>query len=117
MELALSLGWMVFVSWLILRAFKQRNLFPVLGEAPPSGEIPPRMSVIIPARNEGRNLTRCINALRNQHYPVDRLLIVIVDDHSSDETFAIASAMQHFSSQVIAIKSSPLPPGWSGANH
>ena len=44
----------------------------------------PLISVIIPARNEQRNIQRCIQALLNQTYP--NYEIIVVDDRSSDAT-------------------------------
>lgn len=51
-----------------------------------------QISVIIPARNEEKNIGRLLDSLRLQTYP-DRLYeIIVVDDHSSDKTAAIAEA-------------------------
>jgi glycosyltransferase involved in cell wall biosynthesis len=50
----------------------------------------PTVDVIIAARNEAAMLTRCLDALRIQDYPAERLRVVVVDDHSTDDTAAIA---------------------------
>jgi cellulose synthase/poly-beta-1,6-N-acetylglucosamine synthase-like glycosyltransferase len=63
MELALSFGWMAFVFWLILRAYGQRGLLPVLRPVAAIIRDPPNISVIVPARNEGHNLPRCLDGL------------------------------------------------------
>jgi biofilm PGA synthesis N-glycosyltransferase PgaC len=42
------------------------------------------ISVIIPIRNEGRNLETLIHGLSNQTYPSTDFEVIIVDDHSSD---------------------------------
>jgi cellulose synthase/poly-beta-1,6-N-acetylglucosamine synthase-like glycosyltransferase len=49
----------------------------------------PRAAVVIAARNEEGPLPRCLDALLRQDYPADRLLIVVVDDHSTDGTAAV----------------------------
>lgn len=44
------------------------------------------ISVVIPARNEEGNIGACIEAILNQNYPRELLEIVVVDDHSTDDT-------------------------------
>ncbi len=52
-----------------------------------------KISVIVPARNEEKNIAACINSLINQHYPSELLQIIIVDDESEDGTWIIASSL------------------------
>ncbi|NLP12134.1 glycosyltransferase [bacterium] len=68
----------------------------------------PRVVVIIPARNEAKDLGRCLDALQRQSYPTDRYEILVVDDDSSDDTAAVAQAHG-----VRCVLSKSLPPGWS----
>ena len=49
----------------------------------------PRVSVLIPARNEERTLPNLLPALRRQSF--QPLKVIVIDDHSSDRTAAIAS--------------------------
>ena len=49
----------------------------------------PRVSVIVPARNEEEHLGECLQALRDQEYPGD-WEVVVVDDRSADTTGEIA---------------------------
>lgn len=44
-------------------------------------------SVIIAARNESETITNCLNAIFQQDYPSDLFEVIVVDDHSTDETF------------------------------
>ena len=48
------------------------------------------ISVIIPARNESSNIATCIEAILAQHYPKELLEVIVVDDHSEDDTADIA---------------------------
>ncbi len=50
----------------------------------------PSATVIVAARNEEENIRDCLVALNNLIYPEEKLEIIIVDDHSEDNTFAIA---------------------------
>jgi poly-beta-1,6-N-acetyl-D-glucosamine synthase len=46
-------------------------------------------SVVIAARNEEKNIEKCIQSLIGQTYPADKYEIIIVDDGSIDETASI----------------------------
>jgi glycosyltransferase involved in cell wall biosynthesis len=51
----------------------------------------PFVSVIVPEYNEARSISRCLDSIRNQRYPRDRIEIIVVDDGSTDESSSIAS--------------------------
>lgn len=46
----------------------------------------PTVTVIVAARDEEKNILRCLNSLNNLNYPDDKLEIIIVDDQSTDKT-------------------------------
>jgi cellulose synthase/poly-beta-1,6-N-acetylglucosamine synthase-like glycosyltransferase len=48
-----------------------------------------KVSLIIAVRNESRNLQNLLNSLFQQNYPPHLLEIIIVDDHSTDNTFKL----------------------------
>lgn len=52
----------------------------------------PLVSVLVPARNEARDIERCLQAVLAQDYP-GRLEIVVVDGASSDETVLVAKGV------------------------
>ena len=64
------------VLWLRYRPF------PVL-----RGDDVPRLSVVIPAYNEGPMVERSIASVIRADYPADRLEVLVVDDGSRDDTF------------------------------
>jgi chlorobactene glucosyltransferase len=117
MELALSFGWMAFVFWLILRAYGQRGLLPVLRPVAAIIRDPPNISVIVPARNEGHNLPRCLDGLLAQNYPPDRLTIIVANDNSTDNTRALAASFASGFRQLKIIDCPPLPAHWCGKPH
>jgi cellulose synthase/poly-beta-1,6-N-acetylglucosamine synthase-like glycosyltransferase len=47
------------------------------------------VTVLVPARNEEKNIVNCLNSLINQNYPRDKLQIVVIDDDSNDKTAQI----------------------------
>ncbi len=118
MELVFSSLWLAIVVWLILRAFNQRGLLPRLSAAPPPlANVAPPITVIIPARNEEANIERCLRSLLAQDYPANRLKVLVIDDHSADDTAAIVRAIATQHPQVSLISSPPLPPRWIGKSH
>ncbi len=52
-----------------------------------------RVSVIIPARNEAGRIEACLRSLAVQAYPGELTEIIVVDDHSTDDTALAVSAM------------------------
>lgn len=44
------------------------------------------ISVIIPARNEAANIKTCVISILQQHYPQTLFEVIVIDDHSTDET-------------------------------
>jgi len=46
----------------------------------------PQISVIVAARNEEENILECLIALNNLEYPESKIEIIIVNDHSTDNT-------------------------------
>jgi len=73
----------------------------------------PRISVLIPARNEATTLPHLLSALgRQRQRPLE---VIVVDDHSSDGTGAIALAAAA-DLPLRVITPPPLPAGWCGKN-
>jgi chlorobactene glucosyltransferase len=117
-DLILSLIWLAAVVWLIMRALGQRNLLRQLETVePPPADQAPDVAMIIPARDEAANIARCLSSLVAQTYPAARRRIVLIDDHSSDATLAIATALAQDCPQLAVLRSPPLPPHWTGKSH
>ena len=49
-----------------------------------------RVSVLIAARNEGSNIEKLLQSLYNQSFDKTLFEVIIVDDHSSDDTFEVS---------------------------
>jgi hopene-associated glycosyltransferase HpnB len=85
----------------------------------PRAPAPPRwpeVAVIVPARNEAPHVGAAIASLLDQHY-AGAFSVVLVDDHSSDGTAAIAraAALQLCKAdRLTVVAARALPPGWSG---
>ncbi len=50
----------------------------------------PLVSAIITTKNEERNIENCLQSIKNQTYPQEKIEIIVVDNHSSDSTGKIA---------------------------
>ncbi len=46
----------------------------------------PSVSVVIPARNEEKNIAECLHSIAQSHYPVNCFEIIVVNDRSNDNT-------------------------------
>jgi chlorobactene glucosyltransferase len=106
------------MAWLIARAIQQRGLLPRLDPAfPPRADGAPRISLIVPARDEEANIGACLRSLLGQDYPRNCFHIVVVDDHSADATATIVEDLVQAHPQITLIRSPPLPPCWTGKTH
>jgi chlorobactene glucosyltransferase len=74
----------------------------------------PKVSVILPARNEEKYIAKCLDSLLKQSYP--NFEIVAINDSSSDRTDEIIQKYRMKSSKVVAINAGPKPEEWIGKN-
>lgn len=83
---------------------------------PPTPEGPmPRVSVLVPARDEERVIADVLASLRDQEGV--QLEIRVLDDGSGDRTAEIVETVAAQDSRVTLMTGTPLPPGWKGKNH
>jgi chlorobactene glucosyltransferase len=115
--LALSLAWLAAVLLLISRALRQRRLFQEVSDRRLSVGGHPKLAIIVPARNEERNIGLCIESLRAQRYPETCLSIVAVDDNSSDGTAEILKGFAAASNGLTVFRAPALPASWTGKSH
>ncbi|MBI4001536.1 MAG: glycosyltransferase family 2 protein [Nitrospira defluvii] len=55
------------------------------------GSTAPRVTVLVPCRNEERFITACVESILDNDYPKNRLEILVIDGMSHDETRTIVS--------------------------
>jgi chlorobactene glucosyltransferase len=75
----------------------------------------PSVSIIVPARNEERNLPRLLPSLLRQRYP--NYEIVVVDDQSEDDTPRILARFASEDKRLKVVRGAKLPKGWLGKPH
>ena len=92
-----------------------RSVGALRDESPAPPPAPRRVSIIVAARNEQRNIREALQSLLQLGYPAYEL--IVVDDRSEDETGRILDEMAAADSRLRVIHVELLPPGWLGKNH
>ena len=72
----------------------------------------PRISVLVPARNEESCISDCVKSLLAQQYTDFQL--IVLDDNSTDRTWEILQGYAHNDPRLRLIKGKPLPDDWLG---
>ncbi|MFM7184582.1 MAG: glycosyltransferase family 2 protein [Planctomycetota bacterium] len=76
---------------------------------------PPRVSVLVPARNEARAIGRlCHDVLASMGVDLE---LVVLDDGSTDGTSEIVAGIAARDPRVRPMRGAPLPAGWCGKQH
>jgi len=74
----------------------------------------PMISILVPARNEERNIATCVQSLLFQDYP--SFEIIVLDDQSNDDTHAILVEIAKGNPLLRVISGSPTPENQGGKN-
>jgi glycosyltransferase involved in cell wall biosynthesis len=76
------------------------------------GQIWPKISLVIPACNEGETIQAAMNSLLKVDYP--NLEVIVVNDRSDDKTRQIVDQFSMIDDRIIPVHVNYLPPGWLG---
>jgi len=106
--LAASL-WIVPPAITMWRIRRSRDLVDTPTDVPADR---PLVSVIVPARDERRNIEPCVRSALAGRY--DALEVVVVDDRSADGTGDAARAIGREDPRVRVVENPELPEGWFG---
>ena len=108
----------IIATWLYLVAYVVKSLkqTPLLDSFEKSTIIKnfPKVSIILPARNEEKYIARCLDSLLKQDYP--NFEIIAINDSSTDRTEVI---MQHYAARdprILVVNAKSKPVGWVGKN-
>jgi len=74
----------------------------------------PKVSIIVPARNEEETILKCLQSLLSQDY--DNYEVIVIDDSSTDKTLQIISEISKEHRNLIVVKAPPRPDDWVGKN-
>lgn len=91
--------------------FREPPALSPVADAPGS----PRLSVLIPARNEELGIAACVESVLASR--VVELEVIVLDDQSSDRTAEIVREIAAWDPRVRLETAPPLPDGWCGKQH
>ncbi len=104
-----SLRVMIFLLVQVLIALTNILLMKRLGKFPKANR-QPKVSILVPARNEEETIQDCINSLLKQDYA--NFELIVLNDNSNDRTEEILNSIQ--SNRLRIIKGKTLPESWIG---
>jgi len=67
-----------------------------------------KFSIIIPARNEEENIEKCLQSIIQQNYPSALFEVIVIDDHSTDNTSFIVEDIKKKYTNIKLLKLSDL---------
>lgn len=115
------LFWLALVTLLLMAAgtieavLGNRSLVDLSNVPPMTGETVPRVSIIIPARNEARNIATALQSVLHLDYPDYE--VCVINDRSTDNTREILDTMAQQEPRLHVVHMTDLPDGWLGKNH
>jgi chlorobactene glucosyltransferase len=104
-----ALPWVLLPLAMLWRLGKSTPLDEYPAEPPMN---PPLVSIVIPARDEARNIEACVRSVLCSSWP--NLELLVVDDHSTDGTGEIVRRIAASDARVRVIDNPDLPAGWFG---
>ena len=106
----------VFLAWVSLTSsmYKSFTKTPYLDKFDNSSNQIPKVSIILPARNEEKFIGKCLESFVNQDYT--NYEIMAIDDSSDDKTWEIIEKYAKKSDKVVPVKAASKPDGWMGKN-
>ena len=112
--IAIMAGVMGTWAWLIKDMISTYMKTPHLDILTKSRQGTPRVSIILPARNEEKYVGRCLESLLDQKY--SEYEVIAVDDSSNDRTGEIIKLHAKKDPRVVYVIADPKPDGWMGKN-
>ena len=95
----------------------RRKMDRLRGIAPPLPESPPRVTAMVPVRDEAAGIEACLRGLLDQDYSADRLDVVVANDRSTDGTGDILDRLADREPRLRVLHVRDLPAGWLGKPH
>ena len=111
---AILIGVSMTWAFLIKSMIDSIRLTPYLDEFERKEHANPKVSIILPARNEEEFIGKCLDSLIEQDYT--NYEIIVVDDSSDDATGKIISEYAKKNSKIIPVSAQIKPEGWMGKN-
>ena len=109
-----ALAALSLVLFAVNAATTRRLTVPRSPAVPPEGA-GPRISVVVPARDEARGIEEAVRSHLAQDYA--NLEVIVVDDRSSDGTAAILARLAASNPRLVVVSGVEPPAGWLGKPH
>ncbi|PKP33245.1 MAG: hypothetical protein CVT99_01980 [Bacteroidetes bacterium HGW-Bacteroidetes-16] len=96
----------ISMAYLLVMIIITIGWFSLDKSVPPPGNTQKKVTVLVAARNEEHTIVNLLKSLEQQHYPKALFKVVIVDDHSTDQTFEVITnfAQIHAGLNIKVIK-------------
>ena len=106
----------VSITWILLirSMWISFRHSPYLDKFTEKSQQKPKVSIILPARNEEEFIGKCLDSLLDQDY--EDYEIIAIDDRSEDKTGLIISNFAEKNSKIIHVTAKPKPGEWMGKN-
>ena len=121
----MHIGWDAVVAWVVAGSWMWKTIEAARGlpripdllgaefDRQPEGE--PRLTVVVPGRDEAAGIVACLESLMAQDYPVD---VIAVNDRSTDRTGVLMDeTAARFPGKLTVMHVTELPAGWLGKVH
>ncbi|MGE3728759.1 MAG: glycosyltransferase [Candidatus Sericytochromatia bacterium] len=111
------LGWALSAIWLGIgyRLFQTGFELEQAAQSYPEPDLWPRVSIVVPARNEAHAISNCLEKLLAQDYP--NLEIIAVNDRSEDATASLMETWAAQDSRLKVVTIIDKPADWLGKTH
>jgi chlorobactene glucosyltransferase len=108
--IGVSTAWIFLIKSMIISV----KLTPYLDKFEGKKHDNPKVSIILPARNEEEFIEKCLDSLIEQDYT--NYEIIVIDDSSDDATGKIISEYAKKNTKIIHVEAKTKPEGWMGKN-
>ncbi|MFZ2726360.1 MAG: glycosyltransferase [Methylococcaceae bacterium] len=113
------LGWLIALFWLIHASvvvhFLYYHRLKTIADSIPELPHYPKLSIIVPARDEQQKIAQALNSLLALDYP--NFEVIAINDRSNDETGHIMEQLKLNSDKLKVLHIKSLPANWLGKTH
>ena len=115
----LVVGIILLTLWIVRNVFISNALRRQILVAPdptaPLPDNPPKVTILVAAKDEEENIGECIDSLMALSYP--NLEFIVIDDRSTDRTAEIVRARAAADNRLRLVQVTQLAAGWFGKPH
>jgi len=96
----------LFILYFLLILYYRQSWLDIPEFKPQTSNYKPQttITVIIPARNEEEHIGECLESIKQQSYPADLFEVLVVDDHSTDDTAGVISSYLGQNMRLISLE-------------